>query len=87
VIFLILYFVIRPRRRHFGDVFAWMLILYAIARSLCEIFRDDDRGVFFGFISTSQIISIPLFAGGIFLLWILRRQQVAGAGAKGASPA
>jgi phosphatidylglycerol:prolipoprotein diacylglycerol transferase len=77
VIFLILYFVVRPRRRHFGDVFAAMLILYAIGRSLCEIFRDDDRGVFFGFLSTSQIISIPLFVGGILLLWYRRRQPAA----------
>ncbi len=75
VVFLILYFVVRPRRRAFGDVFAAMLILYGIARSLCEIFRDDDRGVFFGFISTSQLISLPLLAGGIALLAFSRRRQ------------
>src|SRR5262249_29783471 len=31
VIFAILYYIVRPRRRAFGQVFAWMLILYAIA--------------------------------------------------------
>jgi phosphatidylglycerol:prolipoprotein diacylglycerol transferase len=67
-IFAILYFVVRPRRRAFGQVLAGMLILYAIARSTIEIWRDDDRGVLFGWLSTSQIISLPLFAAGIWLL-------------------
>ena len=75
VIFLILYYWVRPRRRAFGDVFAWMLILYAVARSLCEIFRDDDRGVLFGFLSTSQIISVPLLVGGLALLVFSRRKK------------
>jgi phosphatidylglycerol:prolipoprotein diacylglycerol transferase len=68
VCFAILYYVVRPRRRAFGQVFAWMLILYAIARTVCEIWRDDDRGVILGFISTSQLISLPLAAAGIWLL-------------------
>jgi phosphatidylglycerol:prolipoprotein diacylglycerol transferase len=75
VCFLITYYVVRPRRRAFGDVFASMLILYGIARSICEIWRDDDRGVFFGFVSTSQLISIPLIAGGLVLLWTTRAKR------------
>jgi phosphatidylglycerol---prolipoprotein diacylglyceryl transferase len=74
-IFAILYYVVRPRRRAFGDVFAAMLILYGIARSVIEIWRDDDRGVFWGFISTSQLISIPLIAGGLVLLWTTRAKR------------
>lgn len=74
-VFALLYFVVRPRRRAFGEVFAGMLILYAIVRSVIEIFRDDDRGVFLGgTISTSQLISVPLLAGGVALLVILRRR-------------
>jgi phosphatidylglycerol:prolipoprotein diacylglycerol transferase len=73
VVFTILYYVVRPRRRAFGDVFAWMLILYGVARSICEIWRDDDRGVLFGWLSTSMIISAPLIIGGIVLLVALRR--------------
>ncbi|HZS38777.1 MAG TPA: prolipoprotein diacylglyceryl transferase [Polyangia bacterium] len=75
-IFALLYYVVRPRRRAFGQVFASMLIFYALARSICEVFRDDDRGVFFGgWVSTSQLISLPLAAGGIALLWWLARQR------------
>jgi phosphatidylglycerol:prolipoprotein diacylglycerol transferase len=76
VIFVLLYYVVRPRRRAFGDVFAAMLILYGIGRSLVEIWRDDDRGVFFGnLVSTSQLISIPLVVGGVVLLWTQRRAR------------
>jgi phosphatidylglycerol:prolipoprotein diacylglycerol transferase len=72
-IFAILYYLIRPRRRAFGQVFAWMLILYGLARSVVEIWRDDDRGVFLGgHLSTSQLISIPLITLGVILLSRLR---------------
>jgi phosphatidylglycerol---prolipoprotein diacylglyceryl transferase len=73
-IFAILYFVVRTRRRHYGEVWAAMLILYAVARSVIEIWRDDDRGVLFGWLSTSQIISIPCFVVGVWLFWWLRRR-------------
>lgn len=75
IVFLILYYVVRARRRAYGQVFAAMLILYGIARSICEVWRDDDRGVFWGFISTSQIISIPLITGGLVLLWWTMRAR------------
>lgn len=67
-IFLVLYYVVARWKRRDGDVCAWWLILYAVARSVVEIWRDDDRGVFFGFLSTSQLISLPLLALG---LWVL----------------
>ena len=78
LVFAILYYVIRPRRRSFGEVFAWLLILYGIARGIVEIWRDDDRGVFFGgYLSTSQLISIPLIAAGAALLIWLRKRRTA----------
>jgi prolipoprotein diacylglyceryltransferase len=49
-------------------VFAWLLILKGVFRSFVEIWRDDERGVLFGWLSTSQIISLPLVACGIYLL-------------------
>jgi phosphatidylglycerol:prolipoprotein diacylglycerol transferase len=66
------YFWVRPRRRAFGQVFAVMVILYGLARSLIEVWRDDDRGVLFGWLSTSQIISLPLVLGAVVLLVRLR---------------
>jgi phosphatidylglycerol:prolipoprotein diacylglycerol transferase len=84
IIFAILYYVVRPRRRAFGQVFAAMLILYGIARSVVEVWRDDDRGVFFGgWLSTSQLISLPLIACGIVLLWRTTRHATV----EGATPA
>jgi phosphatidylglycerol:prolipoprotein diacylglycerol transferase len=66
--FLLLYFVVRRRKRIDGQVFAWLLIMKAVLRSFVEIFRDDDRGVLFGWLSTSQILSLPLAACGLYLL-------------------
>ncbi len=67
--FGVLYFWIRRRKRFDGQVFAWLLILKGVFRSLIEIWRDDDRGVFFGgTLSTSQLLSVPLVALGVYLL-------------------
>jgi phosphatidylglycerol:prolipoprotein diacylglycerol transferase len=66
--FLLLYLVVRRRKRLDGQVFAWLLICKGVLRSFVEIFRDDDRGVFFGWLSTSQILSVPLVAFGVYLL-------------------
>jgi phosphatidylglycerol:prolipoprotein diacylglycerol transferase len=76
VLFFLLYFVVTPRRRREGDAFAGLLIGYGLLRSFCEIFRDDDRGVLLGWLSTSQIISIPLVVGGIVVLFIRARPRV-----------
>jgi phosphatidylglycerol:prolipoprotein diacylglycerol transferase len=73
LLFAILYFYVRPRRRHFGQVFGWMMILYGVLRSLCEIFRDDERGVLWGWLSTSQMISVPLLIAGTWL--VLRKPR------------
>jgi len=79
-VFALLYWVIRPRKQRHGEVLAWFLILKAIARGAVEILRDDERGVFFGgWISTSQIIGIPMVLAGIAMLWWLNKQRRADA--------
>jgi phosphatidylglycerol---prolipoprotein diacylglyceryl transferase len=59
-----------------GQVVGVALIMYAVLRSIVEIFRGDaDRGfVFDGALSTSQFISIFMFAIGIGILWMAPRK-------------
>ena len=75
--FALLYFWFRPRKRFHGEVFAWLLILKGVFRSLVEVWRADERGVLFGWLSTSQIISVPVVALGIWLLVRNRRRPEA----------
>jgi phosphatidylglycerol:prolipoprotein diacylglycerol transferase len=84
--FVALYFWFRPRKRFHGEVFAWLLIGKGVFRSLVEVWRADERGVLFGWLSTSQILSIPLVALGIWLLVRNRRGQAAPGEAAAATP-
>ncbi len=57
------------RRRWRGQVAAIVILWYAITRFAIESFRGDEiRGVWFGGISTSQLVSIPFAALALFLL-------------------
>ena len=49
------------------------LISYAVFRFLIEFIRGDERGAFLGPFSPSQIWCFVLCAGGIALIFILRR--------------
>ncbi len=70
LVFVILWFVVRPRRRFTGQVLAGYLILYPFFRSTWEFFRADPRGHYFGETLTSaQLVSIPMIACGLYLLW------------------
>jgi phosphatidylglycerol:prolipoprotein diacylglycerol transferase len=72
LLFGVTYFIVRPRKRQEGFVAGACLLLYAVLRTVVEIWRDDERGVLFGFLSTSQIISL----GGIGLaLWLMWRKD------------
>jgi phosphatidylglycerol:prolipoprotein diacylglycerol transferase len=84
--FLALYFWFRPHKRFHGEVFAWLLIGKGVFRSLVEVWRADERGVLFGWLSTSQILSLPLVALGIWMLVRQRRAQETPAPAATAAP-
>ncbi len=52
-------FLVQPRKRYDGQVFAAFLALYAVARFALEVLRRDDRGGMLG-LSTSQLIGVAL---------------------------
>ncbi|MDJ0976191.1 MAG: prolipoprotein diacylglyceryl transferase [Planctomycetota bacterium] len=63
------------RNPHPGRTAGLFLMLYAIGRSIVEIWRGDDeaRGmVIEGVLSTSQLISIPIFFIGLAIFLIRR---------------
>jgi phosphatidylglycerol:prolipoprotein diacylglycerol transferase len=75
LIFLYLYFVARPSQKFVGDLFPRALLLYGVARFSVEFLRDDDRGIFFGWISTSQLIAIPMIVLSVSALIYLPRRS------------
>ncbi len=57
------------RRKHYGLPAACMLMQYAVSRFTIEFFRGDEiRGIWFGGLSTSQLVSVVLFLVGILIL-------------------
>jgi phosphatidylglycerol:prolipoprotein diacylglycerol transferase len=66
------------RRKKFdGQIFAAYLICYAFARSLVEYFRGDyTPGHIYGnFFTPGQLVSVGIFAAGVALAIMLRRQK------------
>jgi phosphatidylglycerol:prolipoprotein diacylglycerol transferase len=58
------------RRRYPGHVALWIALTYAVLRFAIEFFRGDEiRGVWFGLLSTSQILSIAAAALAVWLLY------------------
>jgi len=66
----------RDRFRTPGTRFWTMLILYGVARSFLEIFRDDPRG-FLGPFSESQVVSVVLIVYAVASLIIARSKATA----------
>jgi phosphatidylglycerol:prolipoprotein diacylglycerol transferase len=68
------------RRKKFdGQIFATYLIIYAVFRSIAEHFRGDYPAdhVHHG-LTSAQVVSLPMFAAGLALMFFLSRR----AGAK-----
>ena len=57
-----------------GRTFWLYMLLYAISRYIIEIYRGDDRGIFFSTFSTSQLVSLVLVPVSLFMLWRLRKR-------------
>ncbi len=60
------------KRRPYGTVTGWYLILYGVWRFFIEFYRSDDRG-FIGALSTSQFLAIFLIAAGVVLLLLVAK--------------
>ncbi len=59
------------KKKPFGTVSGWYMVLYGAWRFTIEFFRSDERG-FVGALSTSQFISIFVLLGGVALLLLVR---------------
>lgn len=75
VIFAVVYFYVRPRKRYDGQLLLWGSFLYGICRFLVEFLRADVRGGFLD-LSTSQLISLPIILVCGFFLWKKRGSGV-----------
>jgi phosphatidylglycerol:prolipoprotein diacylglycerol transferase len=65
-IFLVAYFVVRPRKKYDGQVLVVTMALYAVARFSIEFLRADPRGGLLG-LTTSQLISAGILATAVVL--------------------
>ena len=59
------------KKKPFGTISGWYMVLYGAWRFTIEFFRNDDRGAV-GALSTSQFISIFIFVGGLALLLLVK---------------
>jgi phosphatidylglycerol:prolipoprotein diacylglycerol transferase len=57
-----------------GRTFWLYMLLYAITRYIVEIYRGDDRGIFFSTFSTSQLVSLAIVPVSVFMLWRLSKR-------------
>ncbi|APF38166.1 MULTISPECIES: prolipoprotein diacylglyceryl transferase [Chelatococcus] len=68
---------------------------YAVARSVCEFFREPDPQLGFlfgrevsaleGGVTMGMLLSLPLLAAGLFLIWRALRREPLPAGGRGAA--
>ncbi|MBW1989561.1 MAG: prolipoprotein diacylglyceryl transferase [Deltaproteobacteria bacterium] len=77
-IFLLVYFLVRPKKRFDGMVFFFYVILYAALRFVIEFFRGDYRGEYLaGALSPSQAVAAAALAVSVFFLVRLRKRTLA----------
>lgn len=76
LLFFYLYFYLRKRKEYDGQVILHFVILYAIFRFVIEFFRNDNRGIFFNLLSSSQIISLVMIAVASLLWYSIRKKGV-----------
>lgn len=75
-VFVIL-FLIRHRLRFQGELIGFYMLLYSIARFICEFFREADAqmGYFYG-LSAGQILSIATFFIALVFIIAVRKKGI-----------
>lgn len=63
LVFIVLWFIVRKRAKHLGDIALVYAILYGFERMFVELLRTDS--LMLGSLRISQILSLILFVGGI----------------------
>lgn len=76
MIFLFLWIFVRKRYKKDGSVFGIWMIIYGIFRFTIEIFRADERGLFFNeLLSSSQLIAIISIIAGALIIYFPNGKQ------------
>lgn len=86
--FVVLYFYSRSPRPRYA-VSGMFALLYGIFRFLVEFVRVPDENIgylAFGWLTMGQVLSLPLVAVGLFLLWLSRRSPVLVGSGSGHAP-
>lgn len=66
--------VIRRRKRFDGQIFWLYAAMYSVIRFVIEFVRNDERGMVFGVISTSQFIALLLLPLSVLMYVRLRKR-------------
>lgn len=78
VLYLGLAWWFRHRRKFDGQIFAFYLMGYAVFRSISEAFRGDyPVDHIHDGLTSAQVVSIPMFAAGLILLFVFRWRAAA----------
>jgi len=62
-----------------GLIVGSFAVVYAIARSICEFFREPDAqlGFLWGGATMGQLLSVPLFLAGVcFIVYALKHPRL-----------
>ena len=74
LVFLVIWFVLRKRVKHDGDVFLWYVMLYGFERMFVEGLRGDSLWLIPGAVRVSQALSLALFAA-VLVFFLVRRAK------------
>ncbi|HPY36579.1 MAG TPA: prolipoprotein diacylglyceryl transferase [Clostridia bacterium] len=70
LIFIFLWFYLRKRAKHDGDVFLYYAVLYSFERMFIEGLRGDSLWLIEGTVRVSQLLSALMFAGLVVFILI-----------------